>query len=276
MKRYGLPIVILLALVPIGIQQAVWITHFFEGGLADYHRWFPRLYLPALVVIQCYYPVLLGYWVWRLAEGRGLAWYLSAASAVAQALLALYLQHQTDRGLRLIGYDVVVLLLLTAAPAVIAQTVRLWQWVALRAPWLAYWPAWFLFAGYIILSLVLPEAQPFSRYPMYSRFPHYAQTFLVRDGQGQMVPLQRYFTLSGAELSHVYAQLHATYSAPAAGLHTTAAVDSATGRELYRLLLAGRHTRLATDSITIARQTLRIVHDTIQTHEDILYRGAVE
>lgn len=276
MKRYGLPIIILLTLVPTGIQQAVWITHFWEGSVSDYRGWFPQLYLPAYVLVQAYYPVLLGYWVWRLARLRSLPVWLSASGAIAQSALSLYLQHHPNAGLLLISYNIAALLLLTTIIATAAPRQRLWQWLGLRAPWVTYWPAWFFFAGYIILSLVLPEMQPFSRYPMYSSFPDYAQTFLVRDGRGQLVPLQRYFTVGGADLSHIYSRLHALYSAPAAGLHNEAAVDSATGRELYRLLMAGCHTRPATDSISIDRQTIRMIHDTIQTHETILYTGAVE
>lgn len=62
----------------------------------------------------------------------------------------------------------------------------------------------FLFSGYLLLSLLLPEFHPFSRYPMYNSFPNYSYVFGVKDEAGNPVPLKKYFNTNADGWAHLY------------------------------------------------------------------------
>lgn len=55
---------------------------------------------------------------------------------------------------------------------------------------------YFLFGAYLLLSLVIGEFHPLSRFPMYNSFPNYAYVFYLNDEKAQLVPYLKYFDFS--------------------------------------------------------------------------------
>lgn len=66
-----------------------------------------------------------------------------------------------------------------------------------------------LFFVYIIISLVIGEFHPFSRYQMYDSFPLSATSFFLSKPDGKIIPLQEYFNYKTADISHNYATIKA-------------------------------------------------------------------
>jgi hypothetical protein len=57
---------------------------------------------------------------------------------------------------------------------------------------------------YIVLSLMMGEVHPFSRYEMYSSFPSTAFCLSVTDTNGKLLPVKQYFDYSAFTLLHNY------------------------------------------------------------------------
>lgn len=57
---------------------------------------------------------------------------------------------------------------------------------------------------YVILSLCIGECHPFSREPMYDRFPAQAYTFYISDSQNAVLPLARYTHMTTDAITHFF------------------------------------------------------------------------
>lgn len=55
---------------------------------------------------------------------------------------------------------------------------------------------YFLFLTYILLSLLIGEAHPFSEFPMYNHFPNYTYVFYVSDEKNEVIPYLKKFNFS--------------------------------------------------------------------------------
>lgn len=55
---------------------------------------------------------------------------------------------------------------------------------------------YFLFGLYLLLSLLVGEFHPLSKYPMYNAFPNYAYVFYTTDEKEQLVPYLKNFQFS--------------------------------------------------------------------------------
>lgn len=280
MKRVLPYVILLFALVPIVFNQYHWISFYFERDLEAYRAWFPNLYLPLFLLIKFFYPGILGYWsAWLLSFTTSKRWPV-AVIAIAQGFLVYYIESSQDRGLMWVSYDLVVLLVLTAAIIkgrdIYCYAQVAWTRLLRMAPWLSRGYTYFIFCSYIVLSLLLPEVQPFSRYPMYSQFPDNAETFLIRDGHGHMIPTHRYFAPGAADLSHLYYHLMADYTRPSAGFTSQSSIDSAVGIALYRLLMANQKVHPDLDTICVNMQVIRLSKDQYSINETTLYKQRVE
>ena len=64
---------------------------------------------------------------------------------------------------------------------------------------------YFIFVGYVVISLLIgKEFYPFSRFPMYDRFPNWSYVFYMQNEHGEVLPFNRYFTLekSAGNVAH--------------------------------------------------------------------------
>lgn len=139
----------------------------------------------------------------------------------------------------------------------------LWQKrTAVKIPRRTY----FLCVIYILLSWILPEYYPFSKYPMYSSWPNEIPVFLLRDDTNRMIPLNQVCVLNGAELSHIY------WTAKNANIE-----DSLIGKKMFDFIKNNRNTALLVkDSIYLNKVILSLHNDKIQTNEVQLYKGTLE
>lgn len=280
MKRQLPYLTLFLALIPLIFNRYHWISFYFEGDMQAYRSWFPNAFLPLYIIAKFFYPAVAGCWsAWLLTKATANR-RIGVLTGVVQAVLVFYLEGSRDRGLRWISYDLAGLLLLTLVIIrgrdIYFMIRKVWHWLLARAPWLSDGYTYFIFCFYIILSLLLPEVQPFSRYPMYSQFPDHAQTFLIRDEHGKMVPLHRYFTPGAADLSHLYYHLMAQYPVSSSDQSVQASIDSTVGRALYQLLLANQTARPGIDTIYVNMQTIHISSGQFYTNEITLYKHCVE
>lgn len=71
---------------------------------------------------------------------------------------------------------------------------RYWQWFLCTLP----------ASLYVVLSLLIGETHPFSRFEMYDHFPSEAHAFRILDGNGELQPSKEMFAFRTADLSHSY------------------------------------------------------------------------
>jgi len=64
---------------------------------------------------------------------------------------------------------------------------------------------------YIVLSLILGEVHPFSKFEMYDYFPSSALAFNLREPNGKMLAVNRYFNYRTADISHNYVAANDKY-----------------------------------------------------------------
>jgi hypothetical protein len=84
---------------------------------------------------------------------------------------------------------------------------RIWRRISRTNKLLRLGPAIF----YIVLSLTLGEVHPFSKFEMYDYFPSSALAFNLREPNGKMLAVNRYFNYHTAEISHNYVAANDKY-----------------------------------------------------------------
>lgn len=125
---------------------------------------------------------------------------------------------------------------------------------------------WFLFASYILLSLLLPEIYPFSKYPMYNSWGNEGSVFSLRDSKNRLIPLNKISKINGAKLSHIY------------GVEKRANVnDSLAGKKMMEFLKANRNkSSLVRGEVSINKTILLWNDSKIYTNEIRLYEDTME
>jgi len=84
---------------------------------------------------------------------------------------------------------------------------RIWRRIFRSNKLLRLGPAMF----YIVLSLILGEVHPFSKFEMYDYFPSSALAFNLREPNGKMLAVNRYFNYRTADISHNYVAANDKY-----------------------------------------------------------------
>ena len=110
---------------------------------------------------------------------------------------------------------------------------------------------------------------------MYNSFGNSATLILIRDNRDQMVPLDKYFGINGASLSHVYfniCELHHYYHHH---VEEPLVMDTI-GKELFNYILSTQHTRPDLDSMEVSRIHFHLKNGKIINNEMPLYKGKVE
>lgn len=68
-----------------------------------------------------------------------------------------------------------------------------------------------LFAIYILLCLVMERMHPFAKYTMFNKFQGKTTVFLLRDSQGELLPLNKFSKYDSNELFQIYAAINKQY-----------------------------------------------------------------
>lgn len=173
--------------------------HYFEATWHLYPQWFPVFYLPAFLFFKTCYPLLYGLMVYKaLCAYRPAKPVAAVAAALLHTAAVVLLQYKTH-------YPVVAVYgLLPAALLVLAHykpKLTAPRFLNKPQPQLqALVSGSFLFVGYVVLCLLLPRFHPFAGYIMFNKFPEKTTVYLLRNKQGQLVPLEKYSHLKNDNL----------------------------------------------------------------------------
>lgn len=133
-----------------------------------------------------------------------------------------------------------------------------------------------LFLLYIVLSLLLGEEHPFSRYPMYNSFPNTASVYFLKDKKGHTLALQKYFNLKAEELGHLPPDIAANQNISYDSLHNTTEGRKILGARLLHHVMQRALPALPFDTLQVWRKEYTYNGKAIQPHELLLYAGAAQ
>jgi hypothetical protein len=124
----------------------------------------------------------------------------------------------------------------------------------------------FLFGLYVLLSIMLPENYPFSKYPMYSMWTDKAYVFLLTDSNNKLIPFNQVSAMGGADMGHVYATL------------TNAGIcDSIAGKKMMSDLKKNRTNHSSVkEQVNLKKEVIYLENNKIQTNEIRLYTDTLE
>lgn len=269
MKKIGLYIFFLLALFPSILNIFFPVYFYFEGTFPEQRVWFPNFYILTFLFFKLYYPILYGgltlYGAIYYKVNKG----ISFAFLIAQSMILLYVLQYHDWGFYIASKYVYLQI---AIPIIIQLPVGTKQ-ISFR--YKANYN-YFIFLGYILLSLSLSEFHPFSKYPMYNQFPNYAYVFLIRDNANQFVPLNIHYTATGANLGHLYFSLCDLNHFNAININTPSDTSDIIGKEMLNYIVSSRYNKSNPDSISINRICLHLEGGKIISNEIQLYKDKVE
>jgi hypothetical protein len=269
MKKIGLYIFLLLALLPSILNIFFPVYFYFEGTFLDHKHWFPNFYILTFLFFKLYYPIfyggltLYGATYYKVNKGAGFVF------LIAQSIILLYVLQYHEWGFSIASkyvYLQIAIPLIIPLPGVAKQ---------LSFRYTANYN-YFIFMGYILLSLVLSEFHPFSKYPMYNQFPNYAYLFFIRDNANQFVPLNAHYTATGANLGHLYFSICDLHHFNATNINTRSDTSDIIGKEMLHYIVSTRYNKSIPDSISINRICLHLEGGKIISNEIRLFKDKVE
>lgn len=116
-----------------------------------------------------------------------------------------------------------------------------------------------LFLFYVLVSLLIGEFHPFSRYEMYNSFPPTALAFMLTTPNGNIIPLKEYFHYKTADLSHNYSALQAE------------GIEKNKGRQLFEQLLTYRFKALPFDTVVLQKTELQFTKEKLNVVNTPVY-----
>jgi hypothetical protein len=186
-----------------------------------------------------------------------------------QSIILVYVLEYHEFGISIVSKYVFIIILI---PVIINQ------WIILKQTPFRYQPnyKYFMFMGYIILSLVLPEFHPFSKYPMYNNFPNYAYVFLLRDSRNHFIPLNKNYSITGANLGHLYFSIRNLHHYNIKDNGERSEMDDSVGKEMFQYIKSKRYNKSCADSISVNKIFLHLKNGKITSNEIQLYKGKME
>lgn len=209
----------------------VWagLAFLFEGNWGQHQLWFKHVYVFTYFFFNTVYPLLYALWFWGLAQAVHLRGKIGVL--VLQTVLVTALQQYAGyAGVSAYG---VLLLLLTLLLWVKPYAVRLGAFGFLTKAATGS----FLFGGYVVLCLALPQFHPFAKYTMFNRFPQSTRVYLLRNQNNELVPIEQYSRLKNDDL-FAYSEAIKQQAASAQPLPATMPIPPAVlGNRLMQLFI---------------------------------------
>lgn len=127
---------------------------------------------------------------------------------------------------------------------------------------------------YVLLSLIMGDNHPFGLETMYSSFPIVTSTFSLTDGRGDLLPIERYYHYSSADLSHYYASVCLSKKTAGNDESRNDSLSRAIGREMFEELARNRFASLPRGNIQLHQIDFYLQGDSIHNRDKILYDTA--
>ncbi len=272
-RKFLFTVIALLSLSLFIINRFIPVYFYFGASLAAHKQWFPDFYLLTFLCFNLYAPVSYGFWILLLTDYLNIQRWKGFLIILIQSLFLLYTLQYPE-----IGFGVVaVYAYLLLAISVVIGSYRVLQRFYYRLSRLSIFSnenrwRYLIFASYIILCLCLSEFYPFSKYPMYNKFPNSSYLFFLCDNHQRMVPLNKYFKVDGGELGHLYISLldlhHYT--------NPTKENTDTIGKEMFGYILSTKYRQPPFDTMSLNRTFFHLENGKIISDELEMYKSKVE
>lgn len=139
---------------------------------------------------------------------------------------------------------------------------------------------YFIFVGYVFLVLLIRrEFHPFSRFPMYDRFPNWGYVFYVLNERNEIVPYKKKFSINkdAGNVAHNFYtysnQHHLDYGN---GIESEQHLKDA-GKEMMAMIIKNEPLdKLNCDTLKLYRRYYFLENDEIKYKDDLMYAQRIK
>ena len=267
-------VAVVLFLVPM-LNAVKPIGFYFEDSLAAHKNWFPSFYYFTWLSFKLFFPVACGVILYGIIRFQFKTESRIVVPAIIIQGILLFFMLQTIGFTRVSLY--VYLLFLVGASVFVLN-----KYKSVMAKYISAFTGSkiltgsFLFIIYITLCLLLPRAYPFAKYTMFNKFPEHTSVFLLRNNQGQLIPLKEYSGIDGNHLFELYVATNEQHGFVYLSNEETEEEQQLICKELLHSILADLKKPMPFDSVSINRIDYFLEQNKIASHEKQLYKCAVE